>query len=200
MRQRVVIAVLGAMVASSALAQQPRAKAGADPDKLEAAADNIARMKGAQKQVLTRAEAARNEKDVVKLNCVNEKLTQIKALIKVAEQANQSLRESVATSDQGGVADFSKIAIARTKVDRLRTESEACVGQLAYMVDERTTVEVVQPSGLPGSRGEGGLGVTNRGENPADSVGDIGNGGTQPPAPPPPIVIVRPPSASPSVP
>ncbi len=170
-----------------------------DSEKLEAAADNIARMKAALKLVLGRAEQARNEKDVVKLNCVNEKLTQVKALIKVAEQADIALHESLRTQD-AGEAEFSKVAIARTKVDRLRRDAEQCIGQLAYMVDEKTTVEVEQPSNLPGHAGSG-LGVAHRGDNPADSVGDIGSGGFAPscigrdaPFCPPPVV--RPPEAS----
>jgi len=171
----------------------------AGTEKLEAAADNIARMRIALRLVLGRAEQARNEKDVVKLNCVNEKLTQMKALLKVGEQADVALREAVMTRG-GGEAESSKLAIARTKVDRLRRESEQCVGQLAFMVDERTTVEFEQPANLPG-RGSPGLGVAHRGENPADAVGEIGLAEPTPPcgglgAPFCPPPVVRPPAAS----
>lgn len=192
MRRNLFVLLAAAVLASPVAAQQGRAIGGADSDKLEAAAASIARMKAALKQVLTRAEQARSEKDVVKLNCVNEKLTQIKALIKVAEQADIALHESVASNDNGGATEFSKIAIARTKVDGLRGDSEQCVGQLAYMVDERTTVEVEQPSGLP-SGNDGGLGVARRGDNPADDVGRL-DGRPDRFEPPP---IVRPPPASP---
>lgn len=201
-------AFAGLLLATSAGAQQQPRKGTSDTDKLEAAADNIARMKAALKQVLGRAEQARNEKDVVKLNCVNEKLTQIKALIKVAEQADIALHESVSTKDSGGEVEFSKIAIARTKVDGLRADSEQCVGQLAFMVDEKTTVEVEQPAGLS-SASAYGLGVAMRGTNPADvgigdatgyrgrggGAGDPGYGNTTPGFTPP--TIVRPPAASP---
>jgi hypothetical protein len=166
-----------------------------DQEKLEAAADNIARMKAALKIVLGRAEQARNEKDVVKLNCVNEKLTQIKALLKVAEQADVALHESLATRTSAGEAEFSKVAITRTKVDALRRDAEQCIGQLAYMVDEKTTVEVEQPAGLPGEDTD--LGVATRDENPADLVARIGgpdHGRRGPPFDPPPVV--RPPAAS----
>jgi hypothetical protein len=187
MKRGNLIAVLaGALVATSAGAQQPKT------DKLDAAADNISRMKSSLKQVLGRAEQARNEKDVVKLNCVNEKLTQIKALIKVAEQADIALHESVATKDTGGEAEFSKIAIARTKVDHLRADSEQCVGQLAFMVDEKTTVEVEQPTGMPITT-ETGLGVVNRTKNPADEVAQFDAGSSRFSVP----TIVRPPPASP---
>jgi hypothetical protein len=139
----------------------------------------------------------------VKLNCVNEKLTQIRTLLRVAETADVALHESLANRSGAGAstgeAEFSKVAITRTKVDRLRREAEECIGQLAYMVEEKTTVEVEQPAGLPGPD-EAGLGVATRTENPADlvsriGVDDRGRIGTLP-FDAPPIVIVRPPAAS----
>lgn len=143
-----------ALAASSAGAAGPPRRGTSDTDKLEAAAENIARMKTSMKQVLGRVEEARNEKDVVKLNCVNEKLTQIKALLKVAEQADIALHESVANKDPASESEFAKITIARSKVEGLRADSEQCIGQLAYIVDEKTTVEVQQPSNLPGDAGD----------------------------------------------
>ncbi len=120
-----------------------------DAGKLEKSGEHLERMKSSLRQVLGRVSEARNEKDVVKLNCVNEKLTQIKALLKVAEQADVALHESIANRDPGADTEFSKIGIARTKIDGLRGEADQCIGQLAYVVDERTTVEVQQPEGLP---------------------------------------------------
>jgi hypothetical protein len=131
--------------------------------------------------VVGRIEEAREEKDIVKLNCVNEKLTQMKAFLKVAEQADVALNEALATRDAGADAEFSKIAIARTKVDGLRAESEQCIGQLSYVVDQKTTVEVMQPSDLPGGGGEDLDAVAARGSRTA-------------PLPAPPVV--RPPPAS----
>jgi hypothetical protein len=101
------------------------------------------------KQVLSRVEEARNEKDIVKLNCVNEKLAQIKQILNVAEGADIALQEAVAKADAGADAEYSKIAIARGKADQLRSEAEECIGQLAFVVDERTSVEVQQPEDLP---------------------------------------------------
>ncbi len=180
-RTTLPLLVVCAMLATAARAQDatPIGPRTPDSDKLEAAADNIARMKTALKLVLGRAEQSRSEKDIVKLNCVNEKLTQIKALIKVAEQADLALHESVASKDAASEAEFSKIAIARTKVDGLRRGAEQCIGQLAYMVDEKTTVEVEQPANLPGREvADLGLGLASRGSNPVDSVTEIGIGGT----------------------
>lgn len=172
-----ILCALWAGPAAGAQATPP--KGTSDADKLEASAEHLARMKTSLKQVLGRVEEARNEKDVVKLNCVNEKLTQIKALLKVAEQADIALHEAISNRDAGSESEFAKIGIARTKVEGLRSESEQCIGQLAYVVDEKTTVEVQQPA-LPD------------GDDDAARARERRRRG--PPFPPPPIV--RPPPAS----
>jgi hypothetical protein len=175
-----VVTALCGVLSSPAFAQnQPKGSGVPDAEKLEKSAESLNRMKNALKGVLTRVEEARNEKDVVKLNCVNEKLTQIKGLLKVAEQSDIALHEAIANKDPAAESEFSKIGIARTKVDGLRSDAEQCIGQLAYIVDEKTTVEVQQPAGLPSQYAEGGK---------RDGRGH----GAPPPAPPP----VRPPRAS----
>ncbi len=142
-----------------------------DPQKVEQAYRHLERMREVVKQVLSRLEDARSEKDIVKLNCVNEKLTQVKGLLRVAEQTHVALLEAVAQQDDNAEVEYARIAIARTKVDQLRAEAEGCIGQLAFVVDQKTTVEVEQSKELP----EGD--VTHR----------------EPPPPP----LVRPPAASP---
>jgi hypothetical protein len=131
-------------------------------DMLQTAAESIARMKAAHKQVADRVDEARSEKDVVKLNCVNEKLTQVKALVRVAEQAESALREAVAAKDDGADAEYAKIGIARSKVEGLRGDADQCTGQMAYMVDEKTTVEVEQPSSMGNEQQLPSLGVATR--------------------------------------
>lgn len=169
------VAALCGAIASPALAQNQAVTSKpsglSDADKLEKSAESISRMKSALKSVLTRVEEARNEKDVVKLNCVNEKLTQIKGLLKVAEQSDIALHESLSSKDGGGDSEFAKIGIARTKVDGLRNDAEQCIGQLAYIVDEKTTVEVQSPTGLP----------------ERDHEEDRGNGHRPPHGGPPPV-------------
>jgi phage I-like protein len=142
-------ALVAALAALPAAAQQPARPSLSGPEMLDRADKDVASMRQVLKQVLQRLEESRAEKDIVKLNCVNEKLTQIKGLLKVAEQADISLQEAVARRDEGAEADFAKVGMAKGKVDQLRAEAEACVGQLAYIVDERTLVEVEVPGNLP---------------------------------------------------
>jgi hypothetical protein len=151
-------AVLGLVLATPAWAQKPAPAAAAvagqagaisDAEKLKRSSEAIASMRATAGQVTSQVEAARGEQDVVKLNCVNEKLAQIKGLLKVAEQSDAALQGAVARGDPAASTEFSKIGIARSKADGLGNEARQCVGQLAYIVDEKTTVEVQQPVGQP---------------------------------------------------
>ena len=120
-----------------------------DKRKLTEATQVLARLQGILKDVLKSLEEARAEKDVLKLNCVNEKLTQIKGLLRVVEQSDIALQEAVAKGDEESAQhEYAKIAIARQRAEQLRADAEQCIGQLAY-VDERTVVTVEVPEDLP---------------------------------------------------
>jgi hypothetical protein len=145
-----------------------------DEDKLERSAKALGSMREVLRAVLLKLEEARTTKDVVKLNCVNEKLTQIKGLLRISETADVALQEAVTRKDStSSEHEYSKVMIANQKVNQLRSETEECIGQLAFRTDENLSVEVEEPRDLPG--------------------GDP----THPPAPP--DVIVRPPPASPTL-
>lgn len=143
-----------------------------DEAKADQADAYIGNMKEVLRTVLKYLEEAREERDVVKLNCVNEKLTAVKGLLRISETSDVALREALARRDPDAAAhEFEKIAIAARKVEQLRAESEACVGELAVYSGD-TQVEVVV-----------------NGEPPAPA---------DPAATPPTIdVVVRPPAASP---
>ena len=121
-----------------------------DPEKVKRSADAIVKMRQALKDVIAKLEEARNTKDVVKLNCVNEKLTQIKGLLRISELADVQLQEAVAKKEsETATHEYTKVAIARTKVNQLRAEAEDCIGQLAFRTDENLSVEVEVPDDLP---------------------------------------------------
>jgi hypothetical protein len=118
--------------------RRPRARASLDQMSKQAAA------------VEKLALLARSEKDIVRLNCVSEKLAQVRGLVRVSQQAETELRESDARRDKNQTQHaFNKVQIAARKVGQLNQEAEQCVGQLAFYTDEKTKVEVEIPSGLP---------------------------------------------------
>lgn len=110
---------------------------------------DLTRIRKALREVLSRVQDARDEKDLVKLLCADEKLTRLKVLVSVAEKADVALAEAVANGDAGADTERSKIAIARGKSDALRAEAAACIGQLAYEVSGKTSVVVEEAAGLP---------------------------------------------------
>lgn len=143
-------------VATASQAQAPTAPEATeaskvpDPEKIKTTAESVGRMRTALKDVLQKLEEARNTKDVVKLNCVNEKLTQIKGLLRISEQSDVQLQEAVARKETTTAEhEYIKVTIARSKVEQLRAEAEQCIGQLAFRTDENLSVEVDVPDYLP---------------------------------------------------
>ncbi len=121
-----------------------------DPEKVKRSADAITKMRGQLKDVLKMLEDARQSKDVVKLNCVNEKLAQMKGLLRISEQSDISLQEAVAKKEtESAEHEYTKVSIAQVKVNELRASAEECIGQLGFRTDENQTVDVEEPSDLP---------------------------------------------------
>ena len=147
-----VVFVLVAFVAGAAFAQADkpgstmtefeRASGLSDAEKQEKASQYTSEMKGVLTQVLSLLKEAREDKDVIKVNCVNEKLTKIKGLIRIAEQADITLQEAIAKGERDAAThEFHKISISHQKVKILKTEAEQCIGELAFAVG-KTSVEV----------------------------------------------------------
>ena len=116
---------------------------------LARATSDMEKIRRALKEVLARVQDARDEKDIVKLLCADEKLTRLKVLVAVAEKADVALAEAVSARDDAAPIEGSKIAIARGKADGLRAEAATCIGQLAYEVGGKTSVVVEEAGTLP---------------------------------------------------
>jgi len=69
---------------------------------------------------------ARKEKDVIKLNCVNDKLVQLKPQMNIADAAEAEL-ESAKDSDR--ITIFDSISQSADNVRRLREEADQCIGE-----------------------------------------------------------------------
>lgn len=120
-----------------------------EQDMMSKSADDLGGMRKMLSEVLKKLEEARDSKDVVKLNCVNEKLTQIKGLLRISEQADISLQEAVAKRETSSAEhEYTKVAIAHDKVRQLRAEAEECIGLSVFDVGEQK-IEVIVPKDLP---------------------------------------------------
>lgn len=160
MKSRSLFPALVLFAALPVSAQQPDATAAAaqrqekgsqipDQEKMSRSTEDLSAMRKLLQEVLKKLEQARESKDVVKLNCVNEKLTQIKGLIRIAEQADIGLQEAIAKREASSAQhEFTKVDIANDKVRQLRAEAEECIGLSVFEVGQ-TEVKVEVPQGLP---------------------------------------------------
>jgi preprotein translocase subunit SecF len=175
----VVIALLGG---TAALASTDTTDVGLDfrksitlspQETLTQSKDYYKKMQETQRRVQSLQTKAKKDKDMVKLNCVNDKLAQLQGHMKVTDQSMSSLQLAMAKSDDTARQhEFTRVTILYQKVVTLGTEAEQCIGEdVSYVGATRVDVEI-DPSIPP--------------EDPTD--------------PPLPIPIVeRPPEASPFV-
>ncbi|HEX8111554.1 MAG TPA: hypothetical protein VF516_27680, partial [Kofleriaceae bacterium] len=71
-------------------------------------------------------QVARQEKDVIKLNCVNDKLVQAKPQMNIADLKEQELESA---GDAERMAAFETISQAADSLRKLREESDQCIGE-----------------------------------------------------------------------
>lgn len=112
----------------------------------------------------TLQETARKQKDIIKLNCVADKLVQVKVNVTIADQALTSLQENVAKADEGGrTHEFTRLTIINQKVIVLGAEAENCIGEdLTFVGATRVDLDVDPniPTNDPTNPGVPGLDVS----------------------------------------
>lgn len=112
-------------------------------EKRKIAANHVAESKRLLGTVTGVLKEAREKKDIIRINCVNEKLTRIKALARSAEMSELYLREALTKKDTKTTNHaYRKIAIALQKIRTLKAEAEQCIGELAFTADEKEKVEL----------------------------------------------------------
>jgi len=96
------------------------------------------------KHIQTLQDTARRQKDIIKLNCVTDKLVQAKVNINISEQAMNSMQEDIARADEGGrTHEFTRLTIVNQKVTMLGAEAENCIGEdLSFVGATKVDVEI----------------------------------------------------------
>jgi hypothetical protein len=117
------------------------------------AADELVNgMHGMLRHVMQLREKASKEKDIIKLNCVNDKLVPMKAQVNLADASRRVLDQVIgANDDKGRYATYGDLVVSNDKVKELRDEADACVGDSLTYVG-KTDVQVTGPDHplLPG--------------------------------------------------
>ncbi len=112
-------------------------------EKRELAANHVAESKQLLGSVTGVLKEAREKKDIIRINCVNQKLTKIKALMRSAEMAELYMREALTKKDKKTANhSYRKIAIALQQIRSLKTGAEQCIGELAFATGEKDVVDL----------------------------------------------------------
>lgn len=107
------------------------ARANVSPAEMKANSETmITEMKGFLERVIALQQIARKQKDVIKLNCVNDRLLMMKKLLNIGESARNDLVEAIAAQDEDDrYHHYGKIVISKERTGALRDEAEACIGE-----------------------------------------------------------------------
>jgi hypothetical protein len=110
------------------------------PQEMQTRADQYqASMEAHQRRMIELQLVARNAKDIIKLNCVNDKLLQVRQLMNIADDAKIAI-SGAGERDHA----FAQITLSNETVARLSSEAEGCVGEGEMFVGA-TSVSVNRP-------------------------------------------------------
>src|SRR5216117_2476441 len=133
-----VCALLGATATFAAVSDAP-SDAGIDfrkkitltpQETLTQSKDYFKKMQETQRRIQQLETKAKKDKDMVKLNCVADKATQVKGHMIVADQSMTTISTTIAQGDDDARHhEFTRMTILYQKVVTLGTEAEQCIGE-----------------------------------------------------------------------
>jgi len=128
----------------------PRRSTLSGPDMIKQGREYRANMDKVVTELQGLVEQARKQRDVIRLNCLMDKLVQVRVNMNIADQAIQKLQEAVTRKDDGGALhEYTRITIVNQKVQVLQSEGQTCIGaEINYI--GATRVEVEAPELPPG--------------------------------------------------
>lgn len=99
------------------------------------------------RRVLTMLDEARRERDIIRVTCLNDKLTQINAHRRTLEQRRGNLQEAVNVGDESRRNhEFTVITVLGQHFRTLEQEANACIGQDIYETGATRVVVDIDPS------------------------------------------------------
>ena len=100
---------------------------------------------------------ARKQKDLIKVNCLSDKLIQARAILNVADKSFKDMQEAIRRNNEGLAFDqYARIAILNQNVQVLTIEADNCIGaDMAFIGAPKTdTITEGVPVGDPTNPGE----------------------------------------------
>lgn len=117
-----------------------------DPAEMSSRAGaSVAEMESIQSRLNSLQQQARESRDIIKLNCVNDKLLQVKQLLNIADGARVSLGEAISGHNEGDrYHQYTVITVSSEKARALRDEAEACIGE-ELVFNGRASIDIDAP-------------------------------------------------------
>ena len=111
---------VGASTKAALTAEQQLSQATSIQKRGQALADRLSKM----------LDEARTEKDIMRANCVNRKLTETNANVRNVDQRARALKEAANSGDQSRRNhEFTVLSVLSQKLDSLQREAGQCLGQ-----------------------------------------------------------------------
>lgn len=109
-------------------------RAAITPEEQTAQADRITRRASQLAERLSKMlDEARRDKDILRANCVNRKLTEVNANTRNIEQRSRALRDAVTTGDDARRShEFTVLTVLSQKLESIDQEATQCLGQSVY--------------------------------------------------------------------
>jgi hypothetical protein len=132
---------------SAPQAQAPKAKP-LTPEELAAQSQIVVR-RGAviSQNVRNMLEEARKEADIIKITCLDDKLTQINVNLRTAETRFEAMRKAVDPDRR--MHEYTVITVLGQKLQVLDQEAHQCVGQAMYETGATKVVTEIDKNMLP---------------------------------------------------
>ncbi len=116
----------------------------------------VQELESATNRILRLIEEAQKKKDVVLLNCLNDKLGALRGLLKVAGDSKLNLAEAAARENLDlQEHNFRKLFIAKQQAMTVVAEANACVGQVGIVTAGQTRIVVTVDGGTEGGESAG---------------------------------------------
>ena len=162
---------------------------------LKANEEALKEMRDGLKAALAVLSEARGKKDIVLLNCVNERISLIKGVLAVAEKSGLALQEQTAVGQVDGArVSYTQVMLARERIKTLKVQAQNCVGSESYYGGETEVVTDINPEIAGGDPFFGDRGVLDNPRNDYADGPNSTNDNTNPetPTPPPPSSVFQP--------
>ncbi len=114
-------------------------------DQLREGTSTLETIGSTRRRVSDLLDHARQDRDIIKVNCLNDKLTQVDVTLRSAREHQELLQNAVSLNNDGQRNhEFQLMNIFRSRSEALETESRQCIGEETGTFDPTHTVITVR--------------------------------------------------------